>query len=71
MVAIYGHGGYLDLRTITICTYFQSPLTQGSTRSLKKFCPGVSEEKSFKDVNGRTDDGRGVITIVHLSHRLR
>ena len=24
MEAIYGHGGHLDLRIITICTYFQS-----------------------------------------------
>ena len=25
MGAIYGHGDRLDLRTMTICTYFQSP----------------------------------------------
>ena len=25
MGAIYGHGGHFDLRTTTICTYFQSP----------------------------------------------
>ena len=25
MGAIYGHGGHLDLRTMTICTYFQFP----------------------------------------------
>ena len=25
MGAIYGHGGHRDLRTTTICTYFQSP----------------------------------------------
>ena len=31
------------------------PLTQGSTWSLKKFGLGVSEERSFKGVNGRTD----------------
>ena len=24
MGAIYGHGGHFDLRTMTICTYFQS-----------------------------------------------
>ena len=42
------------------------PFRGGSTLSLKKIGPGVSEEKSFKDVDGRrTDDGRQVITIVH------
>ena len=25
MGAIYGYGGHLDLQTMTICTYFQSP----------------------------------------------
>ena len=40
---------------------FNPPLTQGFTQSLKKFDPRVSEEKSFKCVNGRTMDG--VITI--------
>ena len=34
------------------------PLTEGSTWSLKKIGPGVSEEKSFKGVVGRTNDGR-------------
>ena len=29
---------------------------------MKKIGPGVSEEKSFKDVDGQTDD---VITIAH------
>ena len=28
MGAIYGHGGHLDLRTVTICTYFQSPFNK-------------------------------------------
>ena len=32
-------------------------MTEGSTRSLKKIGPGVSEEKSFKYVNGRQTDG--------------
>ena len=31
MGAIYGHGGHPDLQTTTICTYFPSSLTQGST----------------------------------------
>ena len=32
---------------------------------MKKIGPGVLEEKSFKGVYGRTDDGRQVITIAH------
>ena len=33
---------------------------------MKKIGPGVSEEKSFKDVDGQTDnDGWQVITIAH------
>ena len=40
----------------------KSPLTEGSTWSLKKIYPGLSEEKSFKGVG---DDGRQVITIAH------
>ena len=37
---------------------------------LKKLGPGVSEEKSFKGVDGRTDgqrtdDGRQLITVTH------
>ena len=55
MGAIYGHGGHLDLQTMTICSYFQSPFNTRLHISLKKFGPGVSEEKSFKGVNGRTD----------------
>ena len=68
MGAIYRHGGHLDLQTVTIFKNFKSPFTQGSTWSLKKFRPGVSEEKLFIDVNGRTDvrmDGRRMITIAH------
>ena len=34
---------------------FNFPLKESSTWSLKKFGPGVSEEKSFKGVEGRTD----------------
>ena len=29
---------------------------------------GASEEKSFENVNGRTDDGRKMITIAHPEH---
>ena len=34
MGAIYGHGGHLDFRTMTICIYFQSPF---NTRLHMKF----------------------------------
>ena len=43
---------------------FNPPLTQDSTWSLKKFGPGVTEEKSFKGVDrGMDNDGQQVITI--------
>ena len=58
MGAIYGHGGHLDLCTITIFTNFQSPFNTRLHMKLKKFGPGVSEEKSFKGVNGWTDGWR-------------
>ena len=64
-ILIYGPWPYVQI--------FNSPLTEGSMWSLKKFGPRVSKEKSFKDVNGRTDggrtmeDGRGVITIAQLN----
>ena len=39
--------------------FFNPPLTEGSIWSVKKTCSGVSEEKSIKDVDGRTtDDGQ-------------
>ena len=51
---------------------FNPPFTEGSTWSLKKIGPGVSEEKSFKNMDGlmdgrrpTDDDGRQVITIAH------
>ena len=56
---------------MTICTNFQTPLTEGSTWSLKKIGPGVSEQKSFKGLAGWTtdirtdDDRRQVITIAN------
>ena len=47
-----------------------SPLTENSRRNLKKTGLRVSEEMLFKGVDGRrtegrTDDGRRVITIAH------
>ena len=45
---------------------FSIPLnTRLHVKFEKKNDPGVSEEKSFKDVDARTDDGRRVITIAH------
>ena len=53
MGAIYQHGGHPALRTMTILINFQPPF---NTRlHMKKFGPGVSEEKSFKGVKGWTD----------------
>ena len=37
---------------------FNPPLTEGSWWHLKKIGPGVSEEKLFKGVDGRTTDGK-------------
>ena len=69
MGAIYSHGGHLDIRTTTICTYFQSPFNTRRHIKFEEIWPRGSE-KSFKGVNGRTDrrikdDGRRVITIAH------
>ena len=44
MGAIYGHGGHLDLRTMTICTYFESSF---NTRLHMKF-----EENWPRDYRG-------------------
>ena len=55
MGAIYGCGGHLDLWTMTICTNFQSPFNTKLHMKFEEFGPRVSEEKSFKGVNRRTD----------------
>ena len=44
---------------------FNPPLTEASRRNLKKIGQGVSKEKLFKGVDGRTDYGRRVIPIAH------
>ena len=52
----------------TFVQIFNTPFIEGSTWSLKKIGPGVTEEKSFKcgRTDGRrTDDGPQVITIAH------
>ena len=43
-------------------------LTEGSTWSLKKIDPGVTEEKSFKCVNGRTMDGWQQTELITIAH---
>ena len=50
---------------------FNPPLTEGSWWNLRENGLGVSEEKLFKGIDGRTmddgrtDDGQGVITIAN------
>ena len=70
MGGIKRHGDHPDLRTTTLCTYFQSPFNRRLHTKFEEIWPRVSEEKSFKGVdgrtNGQTDDGRWrVITIAH------
>ena len=60
MGTISWHGGHLDLWTVTIFTNFQSLFNTWLHIKI-----GVSEEKSFKGVNGQVDNRRRVITIVH------
>ena len=67
----YGHGGHLGQRTATILAILRSP-KGGSIWNLNKTGSAASEEKSFENVNrrtdARTDDGRNVITIAHPEH---
>ena len=65
MGAILRHGGHLDLQTMTICIYFQSPFNTRLHMKSEEIWPRVSEEKSFKGVKGWTDDGNGTITIAN------
>ena len=67
---IYGHGGHLDLRTMTICIYFQFPFNIRLHMKFEEIWPRGVRGEVFKGVNERTDrrmadDGRGVITIAH------
>ena len=55
MGAISRHGGHLDLQTVTIFTNFQSPFNTWLHIKFEEIWPRVSEEKSFKGVNGWTD----------------
>ena len=66
MGAVYGHGGHLDLRTTTICIYFQSPFNTRLRIKLEEIWPRGFRAEVFKGVNGQTDNGRwAVITIAH------
>ena len=71
---IYGHGGHLDQRTVTILAIFRSPNLRRPIWNLSKIGSEASEEKSFENVNartdGRTDDRWKVITITHLDQSL-
>ena len=63
MGATYGHGGHLDLRTMTICTYFQSPFNTRLNMKFEEIWP-----TGFREVVQRcerTEDGLLVITIAH------
>ena len=67
---IYGHGGHLGQRTVTILAIFRSPNLRRLHMKFEQKWFRASEEKSFENVNGRThgrtDDGRKVITIAHI-----
>ena len=51
---VYGHGGHLGHVTLTIYINFRSPFP----RRLHIKFGFVSEEKTFENVNGRTDGRR-------------
>ena len=68
MGAIYGHGGHLDLRTTTICTYFQSPFDTRLYMKFEEILPrGFRGEvvQMHERTEGQMDEGRRVITIAH------
>ena len=53
---IYGHGGDLGHVTWTIYINFRSPSQGGCTYNLALIGQGVSEQKTFENVDGRTTD---------------
>ena len=68
MRAIYGYGGHLDLRTMTICIYFQCPF---NTRLHMKFAEiwprGFKGEVVQRcELTDGWTDGRGVIKIAQI-----
>ena len=62
MGAIYGHGSHLDLWTMTICIYFQSPFNVRLHIKFREIWP-----RGFREVVQRCEqmDGRSMITIAH------
>ena len=67
MGAIHGHGGPLDLLTMTISTHFQSPFNTRLHVKFEEIWPrGFRGEvvQRCKRMDGRTD-GRRVVTIAH------
>ena len=56
MGAIYGHGGHLDLRTVTICIYFQSPFNTRLHMKFEEIWPWVFREvvQRCEQTDGRT-----------------
>ena len=71
MGTIYGHGGHLDLRTMTICIYFQFPFYTRLHTKFEEIWPrGFRGEvvQRCGRTDGRTNDGQGVITIAHPEH---
>ena len=72
MGAIYRHGGHLDLRTTTICTYFQCPFnTRLHIEFEEIWSKGFRGEvvqrclRTDGRTDRQTDDRRRVITIFH------
>ena len=69
MGAIYGHGGHLDLRTTTTCTYFQSPFntrlhikfeeiwSRGFRREVVQRCGRTDGQTDERTDGRRTTDG--------------
>ena len=71
MGAIYGHGGYLDLLTMTICMYFQSLFNTKLHMKFEEIWPRgfrgeVDQRCEWTD--GKMEDRGGVITITVAHH---
>ena len=64
MGTIYGHGGHLDLRTMTICINFRSHFNTRLHMKFEEIWPRGFRGEVVQRCE-RTDDGQGVITIAH------
>ena len=59
MGAMYGHGGHLNLRTMTICTYFQSPFNTRLHMKFEEIWPrGFRDVVQMCDLTDGWTDGR-------------